>query len=210
MKLENKVLSPFYNKNSVIEPAKSNFQVLVDMILYVIDNNVRKPPYIAIVTKKQIWRSGKPWKDCEQAYIRAGLVKNMDIIEPSDRRQKEMQDIYGWDVLQKPWSALNRMTNHVMNALRKETLPSGTFEESHGELSDIRIWQCCGYILSDGPDQGKMDPRYKKGNVTCYVFQSADPERIPIINAWIALQPKWLQIQIERAKFEQSNSGSPQ
>ncbi|MHC4310921.1 MAG: hypothetical protein ACYSW3_00435 [Planctomycetota bacterium] len=166
---------------------KSPHEVVEDMVVHLIEEYVRKPPYIAIVSKRQLWFGNGIFKGMEDSKSRGGLRKFMGIRIPTDVEVEKKSIYYGYPALVKPWSHLNNITNHAM----RQRILWRTIDGK--ELSDVRPLLGKGYIREDG----KLDPEQTKG-ISCYVFFLADPEVRDVQNAWIAGQPKWKRWQILR------------
>jgi hypothetical protein len=166
---------------------KSPNEVIVGMIDHLIETRVRKHPYIAMVSKKQLWFGNGIWKNCEDQEIKDGLRANLGIKIPSDKEVENKNLFYGYKALQPPWSYMNGITN---NAIRQGVL----WEMIDGkQYSDIRIILGMGYVRTDGT----LDPKQTKG-MSCYVFFHSDEGYLQIQNEWIARQDDWVQLQILR------------
>lgn len=163
---------------------------IVGMIDYLIATKVRRPPYIVLVSKRQLWFGNGLWKDCADPVIKAGLRKYLGVRIPSDKEIERSRLFYGYDALQKPNVFLNNITN---NAIR-QGISWKVIDD--GEYSDIRPVFGKGYIRSDGT----MDPSKTMG-VSCYIFFKASLDAREIQNEWIRTQPDWVQLQILRNQF---------
>jgi len=159
-------------------------EVIESMILHLIENYVRKSPYITIVTKKQLWFGNGRFKDSEYP---KGLRGSMGIRIPTDVEIEKKNQFYGYPALVKPWSYLNNVTNA---AVRQRILWEVIDNKS---LSDIRPILGKGYIKEDGT----LDPEQTQG-ISCYVFFLSDPSIRQNQNAWIKQQPFYVRAQIFR------------
>jgi hypothetical protein len=154
------------------------------MILHLISQSVRQPPYITIITKKQLWFGNGRLKDSEYP---KGLRGSMGIRIPTDVEIEKKNQFYGYHALIKPWAHLNNITN---TAVRQKIL----WEVIDGKsLSDVRPILGKGYIREDGT----LDPKQTQG-ISCYVFMLADPSIRKDQNDWIKQQPFYVRAQILR------------
>ena len=69
---------------SILNPSKTLHEVLEDQILYIINNYIRKPPYIINVSKKQCWWGNGPHFNNAVLYIRD--YKRLALNMPSAER----------------------------------------------------------------------------------------------------------------------------
>lgn len=175
---------------SRIKPDLTLDDVVFDMVACVVNNEVRNPPYISLVSKRQIWNgAGYHWKN-EERYIKAGLMQNAGIRIPKDSEIDKKNRFYGYEALQKPWRALNNLSNRV---LRKGFI----LKQFDGEkFEDIRILLGRGYIRADGT----LDPDQTKG-ISVYVLFLANPKRREDQNEWLQDQPKWARFQVARNQY---------
>lgn len=172
---------------SIINPDKPIDSVLTDMVMHVIEQQVRTKPYISVLSKKQLWfGNGRHFKDAEKE-VKAGLRANLGIRIPTDVEIEKKRKFYGYDALVRPWGEMNNITNRVMrNRILKEII-------DNGELSDIRLLLGRGYIRKDGT----LDPKQTKG-ISVYVLFLADGAMRGHQNEWIASQVEWVRLQIAR------------
>ena len=159
-------------------------EVIEKMVNFVIENEVRKAPYIALVSKKSLWWGNGRFKN--SAYPK-GLRGALGIKVPSDTEIQEKNFYYGYPALIKPWSFLNNITNV---AIRQKILWEIIDEKSY---SDIRPILGRGYIR----ENGTLDPNQTQG-MSCYVFFLADPSVREQQNGWIKNQPFFVRAQIFR------------
>ena len=173
-------------RKSLIESSKSIDEVVEDIFLYVIESEVRSQPYISVLSKKQIyWGEGVHFKEAEEKYIRAGLMRNIGVRIPKVSEIEKAERHYGYKALVYPWSELNNIVNRVMrNKILKNTLNG---------LNDIRVMLGMGYIQEDGT----LDPNQTTG-ISVYVVFLAAPEYREEQNEWISKQKEWLRFQIAR------------
>lgn len=175
------------------EKLKTAHDVIEQMVIHVIETLVRKPPYIAIVTKRQLWFGNGMFKNAADADTREGLRKFLGIRIPNKPEIESKNAYYGYPALQPPWSYLNNITNHaVRQRIQWKTLDGA-------ELSDIRQMSFLGYIRKDGT----LDPEQTKG-VSGYVFFLQDPNYRPEQNSYIKKRvntgDEWFGYQILRAQ----------
>ena len=151
---------------SILNPSKTLHDVIEDQILYIIENYVRKPPYIINVSKKQLWwGQGKLFKDCPVDYIRKGFLANTGFRIPSKVAVKKAERLYGYPALTDPFGILNNITNSVIRwSIMKQEL-TGNF------LDDIRVVLGKGYVM----ENGKLNPQQTQG-ISVYFIMRADGE----------------------------------
>jgi len=166
---------------------KSSHDFIVNMVHWLIEDRVRRAPYIAIVSKKQLWWGNGIWKNSPDKELQKGLRGFLGIRIPSDTEIEKKNMFYGYPALQRPWSYMNNITNH---AIRKGILWNIIDNKPY---SDIRPILGKGYIREDGT----LDPNQTSG-ISCYVFFNADPEFRESENEWIKQQSDWVQSQILR------------
>jgi hypothetical protein len=169
---------------SIIDPEKSIDEILNEMFLYVVENEVRSKPHIAILSKKQIWWGcGRHFKDAPR-HIEAGLMRNMGVKIPKKEAIEKAEMHYGYQALKYPWGDLNTITNRGMRKVLRDTLNG---------LNDIRIMLGRGYINKDGT----LDTTQTQG-ISVYVIFLADAEFRGKQNRWISEQAQWVRFQIAR------------
>ena len=172
---------------SLINPELSIDEVLEEMILHVVENQVRAKPHISVLSKRQLWfGNGFHFKNAEK-HINAGLRKNLGIRIPSNDEIEKKNLFYGYNALIKPWAELNNITNRIM----RTKILKKTVDEK--ELKDIRVLLGRGYIRKDGT----IDPNQTKG-ISVYILFMADVNFRQIQNEWISKQPEWKRRQIAR------------
>lgn len=157
------------------------------MMLHVIETSVRRSPYIAIVSKKQLWFGNGMFKKAEDPDCRKGLREFLGVRIPSDAEIEKKNIFYGYPALVKPWSYMNNITNHGIRQRILWQMIDGK------ELSDIRVVLGKGYI----DKSGRLDPKQTTG-ISCYVLFLADIEFRGRQNLWISQQPEWKRWQILR------------
>jgi len=163
------------------------YDIVVSMLDWIINDQVRQSPYITIVSKKQLWFGNGKWKGCPDSDLKKGLRSSLGIRIPTDVEIEKKNFFYGYPALQKPWSYLNNITNH---AVRRGIL----WKVIDGkEYSDIRPIIGKGYVREDGT----LDPNQTTGQ-SCYIFFYADPIFRDSQNDWIKRQKDWVQLQILR------------
>ncbi len=174
-------------KMSLLSSSKSIDEVLEDMFMHVIDNEVRKKPYFAILSKKQLWwGEGVHFKNAPN-YIQKGLMRNIGLRIPKKTDLEKAEDYYGYKALVTPWTELNNITNNIMrHKILKATLNG---------LGDIRVMLGKGYITKEG----KLDLNQTQG-ISVYIIFLADIAYRNKQNEWIANQPEWMRFQIARNK----------
>jgi hypothetical protein len=172
---------------SLLSSNKSIDEVLEDMFMHVIDNEVRKKPYFAMLSKMQInWGGGVHYKNAPN-YIQKGLMKNIGLRIPKKIEIEKAESHYGYKAMIEPWGELNNMTNNIMrNKILKGTLNG---------LGDIRIMLGKGYITKEGI----LDPNRTQG-ISVYIIFLADMAYRDEQNEWIRNQPEWIRFQIARNK----------
>lgn len=175
-------------KRSFIEPNKSIDQTVEDRFLYVIENEVRTPPYISVLSKKQMYnKNGVHFKIAKEPYIKAGLLQNLNIRIPCRHEIEKTERYYGYQALVYPWGELNTIINRIMRTkILKNTLNGNS-------LKDIRVMLGRGYIRKDGT----LDPAQTTG-ISVYILFLADPEYRQAQNEWIREQKEWMRFQIAR------------
>lgn len=169
------------------ELGSSPHDFVVDMIDWVIEDRVRQAPYIATISKRQLWFGNGTWKNSPDPDLSKGLRGFLGIRIPSQAEIENKNMFYGYQALHGPWSYLNTITNHAIRA----GLLWNTIDEK--KYSDIRVILGKGYIREDGT----LDPNQTKG-ISCYVLFNADPIFREEQNDWIRMQPDWIQLQILR------------
>jgi hypothetical protein len=176
-------------KQSILTSKKID-EVLNDMIMHVIETEVRNYPFISVLSKKQIWFGGGNHFKNASEYIQKGLRANCGIRIPTDMEIDTAKAKYGYDALIKPWGELNRITNISMRKILKSTLDGN-------ELDDIRILLGRGYVTNDG----KLNLEQTAG-IAVYVVFYSDHKKREIQNEWIKQQPKWVGYQILRNQVD--------
>jgi len=178
-------------RSSILISDKTIPDVLHDMVAHVINNEVLDPPFISVLSKKQIWfGNGHHFNNAENNYISKGLRANMGVRIPSNDEIKSAQSKYGYDALQKPWPEMNRITNICMRMIQKLTLPKEEYEE-------IRVVLGKGYFTNEGK------PKYEQTTgIAVYIIFLADPEKRAVQNEWIKNQPMWVHYQILRSQID--------
>lgn len=167
-----------------MDQKKSGQEVVQSLISHLIDNCVRTPPYIGMVSKRQLWWGNGVFKDSK--YPR-GLMNALDIKNPKKKTIEDARRFYGYDVMKTPFEVLNGIINSAMRSyLINETLPGGEFE-------DLRVIMGMGYIMKDGT----LDPQHTKG-ISCYVIFSSNPNARDKQNEWIKAAPDFVRLQIAR------------
>ena len=170
-------------KDSILTD-KSNIEVIKDMLYHVIENKVRQKPYIAVISKKQLWFGGGYHFKNTPNYIQKGLRANTGVRIPSKAEMDSAQMKYGYPALQTPFKELNRITNIAVRSLEKLVV-------NGNELNDIRIMKGRGYVTNDG--------RVKKDEtqgIAVYVIFLASHEFRNDQNTWIKQQDDWVGWQI--------------
>ncbi len=157
------------------------------LIEYLVESEVRKPPYITIVSKRQLFYGNGRWSKATDSKLAKGLTKFLGIRIPSDTEIESKNLLYGYDALHKPWAYLNNVANYSIRQRILWQVIDG------GKYSDIRPILGMGYIQKDG----SLNPEYTKG-ISCYVFFLADKSYRDDQNNWIRNQPDWVQHQILR------------
>ena len=146
------------------EEKNSPYDFLMDMVDYIIEDRVRLPPYIAVMSKKQLWFGNGMWKNSPDPDLTKGLRGYLGIKIPSNSEIENKNLFYGYPALQRPWVYLNNITNHAM----RKGIQWNIIDKK--KYSDIRIILGKGYVREDGT----LDPEYTKG-ISCYVLMHADP-----------------------------------
>src|SRR5262245_25283453 len=128
------------NRTSFLNPEKRISDVALEMLEFVIDQEVREPPYIAFVTKQQLaWGDGPHWK-AAPPYLKAGVRKNANVRQPSDADISRSERLYGYTALVKPTELFSKMFNVLVRQhIQMNTLSGKGF-------SDIRVLTGKGYI----------------------------------------------------------------
>ena len=170
-----------------MEERQSPYDFVVDMIDWLIEDRVRQSPYIAIVSKRQLWYGNGMWNKCPDPDLKKGLRVFLGVRIPTDVEVEKKNLFYGYPALQKPWSYLNNITNHaVRQGILWKVIDGGFY-------SDIRPVLGMGYVREDGT----LDPSQTSG-ISCYVFFHSDLAFRELQNDWIKMQKDWVQLQILR------------
>ena len=186
-------MSNYLNQQiSVIDSERTIQDVLVDMLNYVIESHVRKPPYIINVSKQQLWCGKGPlFKNCGDPCVKAGIIKNMGIRRPSKHEKDRAEMRYGYRALIGPEKKLNDLTNHT---IRQKILWA---ELESCKYSDIVTLLGKGYIRSDGT----LDPNQTRG-YSVYFFMLRDTKVRDAQRDWLWShkdeKDKWVQYQFLR------------
>lgn len=144
---------------------------------------MRNPPYITLVTKKQIWHGNGRFHKSDYP---KGLLGGMNLKIPSKAQIEKQELFYGYRALNGPWGLMNGITN---NAMRQYVL----MQVIDGDFSDIRPILGRGYVRKDGT----LDPEQTKG-ISCYVLFLADKTYRDLQNNWLRKQPFWKRAQVYR------------
>ena len=169
------------------EETNSPTDFIVRMLNWVIEDQIRKPPYIAVISKRQLWFGNGNWKKSSDPELKDGLLKFLGIRIPTNIEMEKKNLFYGYPALQKPWSFLNNITNAaIRQGIEWLTIDNKPY-------SDIRIIKGKGYIREDGT----LDPEQTQG-VSCYVLMYANTIFRKDQNKWIKEQKDWIQLQILR------------
>ena len=175
-------------RKSFIEPNKSIDETIKDRIIYVIENKVRQQPYIALLSKKQLYNNdGFHFKNAKDPGIQAGLLKHLNIRIPRKVKMEEAERFYGYPALIGPWGEMNNIVNR---AFRNKILIN---TQNGNHLNDVRVMLGKGYINEDGT----LDNSETTG-ISVYVLFLADREYRPHQNEWIRNQKDWVKYQIAR------------
>lgn len=171
---------------SVIDPELTINDVHEKMLGYLIEEFVFQKPHIVLISKEQLWwGKGQLFKSGDKV-IDAGIRFHIGLREPSATimRQNEMK--YGYPVMVKPYSYLNKITNTAIRKLEVATITKGHI------WNDVIILPGLGYVN----EKGVLNPERKNAK-TCY-FLMLDPnghEQIPLT------QQKWLDSKKGKASF---------
>ena len=175
-------------KMSRIKFNSSLDNVLEDMMLYIINNEVRNEPYMSYVSKRQLWfGEGLHFKKCTENHLKAGLRANAGVRIPKDTEIEKKNRFYGYEALVKPWKALNNLTNKVF----RHSILLKTLKGEH--LEDVRVLLGKGYVRKDGT----LDPEQTKG-ISVYILFLADSNFRKQQNDWLRVQPNWMRYQVAR------------
>jgi hypothetical protein len=167
-----------------ITKSRLGHEAIESMLLHLIDTEVRRWPYIALVSKKSLWAGNGRFKYSEYP---EGVIGALGIKRPSAYAIQKKEEFYGYPALVSPWPYLNNITNH---AVRQRILWEII---DHKSLSDIRPILGKGYIRKDGT----LDPDQTQG-ISCYIFFLADSSVRQDQNEWIRQQVYWRRAQIYR------------
>jgi len=176
-------------KQSILTSKKID-EVLNDMVMHVIETEVRTYPFISVLSKKQIWFGGGSHFKNAPEYIQKGLRTNCGIRIPTDAEIATAKSKYGYDALVRPWGELNRVTNIAMRKILKNTIDGN-------ELDDVRVLLGRGYVTNDG----KLNLEQTAG-IAVYIIFYSNHEKRAIQNEWIRQQPKWVGYQILRNQID--------
>ena len=175
-------------RKSFIEPSKSIDETIKDRIMYVVENEVRQHPYIAVLSKKQLYNNdGVHFKHASENGVKAGLLKHLNVRIPTKNKIEEAERFYGYPALTGPWSEMNAIVNR---AFRNKILIN---TQNGHHLNDVRVMLGKGYINEDGT----LDNNETSG-ISVYVLFLADREYREQQNEWIRNQKVWVKYQIAR------------
>jgi len=166
-----------------LKPKLSLRKIIKEKIEYMIEEEVRRSPYIAWVSKGQMmWGNGIHWKEAE-GWLKEGLFKHIGIIRPSDSTLQYQIAQYGYCM---PWPppSLPPMLGQVMR-------PDFVNQWVDGKkYTDLRFFWGLGYI----DEEGKLIPQYGNGIAGYFIFL-ADPTFRKDQQYWLEDQPEWLRMQ---------------
>ena len=174
---------------SRLNSGKSLNQICHQKIEHVIENEVRKNPYMAWVSKNQLlWNnglSGQHWKETEGA-LGKSLLDHAGVTRPSFEDLDVQVRRYGY-CMEFPPRELPPILNNIVRSLFIKPMLLGK------KYTDIRFLFGHGYI----DKEGKLDPRYPTG-ISGYFFYLADGDYRSEQQEWLERQPLWLRLQFVR------------
>lgn len=175
-----------FDRRSAIDSDRAIKEVALDQFHFLIEEYVRKKPFITDISKRQFWYGNGKFKPCADKAVKAGLLRNCGIKIPKQTVIDKAQMFYGYPALIGPWRDLNNGSNRIHRAILCQEL-------GDGQYSDIRIVLGKGYINEDGT----LSKEQTKG-ISVYFLMLADPEVRPIQQEWLLKQPMWKRHQFLR------------
>jgi len=171
---------------SILHPEMTLEKITLQMIQYVLDNEVYSYPYIAWVSKGQLlWGAGRHWKTAP-GYLKKGLLKHAGINKPSQADLDFQKRRFGYCMeLPEPrtWALTGLMKSEFIN------------KKARGEdYSNLEFLYGRGYI---NEKTGNLDPNYSYG-ITGWFVMHADPSSRNEQIEWLVEQPEYIRAQYAR------------
>ena len=154
------------------------------MILHVIEEEVRKPPFITWVSKEQVcWGRGVHFGKWGHVYAE-GLYKHSGVSRPSHADLGYQKQRWGYCMVWPPRDIWDIPNHTVRNHFVKKMIQGRDY-------TDVGFFWGLGYIDSK---TSKLDLSCTSGISGWFMF-SKDEESYPVAQEWLTTQEEWLQVQ---------------
>jgi hypothetical protein len=168
-----KDLNKTLGKRSVINPDKKCTQILKEKIDFVLNEEVKKGPFISWVSVEQLIQGGIHWKNCDYELI-AGLVEHMGWKRGANWARDQWEKACGWDPGKLPY----KFNENVRAYMKKEIL---NYLANHLDEIGILPFFTQGYI---DPSTLVFDVT-KSNSISGYFFLRVGDMFVNTQNDWL-------------------------